>query len=225
MLVSVAVILVIIVDGLVCGFLGSNASAVNLSGTVYVDANISMSQLMGESCYPYTWTVEAVVPVDFYNKLLSFANQESPLINSNINLCLAAVDLCELSQAAGGNCDLSTIYVTDPTAIPDGVSIVGYVLGVNVTLNNRLPVQIASVNATSNDVQLPVNFEKTSCSTNCRLSANVTLGPMSEPTKINLAIRIETPLNWFMWGNFGMIQKTIVTSLEFTPSTMTVQAS
>jgi hypothetical protein len=220
----VIVVLVVVLAGLAYGFLESNASAVSLSGTVYVDANISMSQLMGGSCYPNTWTVEAILPFDFYNKLLSLGNEERPLITSQVSLCLTAVALCQYNQQTWGEpCDLSTIYVTDTTAIPYSVTMVGYVLGVNVSLNNRLPAQIDSVTASSNGERLPTNLEQTSCNAHCTIDANVTLGPVSGLTKVNLTVNAKMPLNWFMWGNFGMVQRTIVVSFEFDPSSMTVQ--
>lgn len=217
----IVVFVIVVLAGFAYGLIEQNAKVTSANGTVYVDAKISMSRFTGQGCEPLTYSVEDVLTIDLYDKLVNLTKQESLLISQETVDCVVAARLCYTEY--GQSCDLSGIYPVDLTATPDGISVLGYVLGVNLALDNKLPAQIENVNATSNGKQLPTNSVKSSCNAHCSLDVNITLGPVAGPTEVTLTIDTKMPLNWFMWGNFGMIQKTIVVSFEFVASSMTVQ--
>jgi hypothetical protein len=130
--------------------------------------------------------------------------------------------ICYLAQQAGETCNLS--YPTPlPHPVPSGFKLLGYVLDVNVKFNNNIPISIESVSAASDGNGLPINYAKSNCPVHCSFDVNVTLNPVTAPTHVTLAIDARLPVMWFMWGDFGMIHKTIVVSLTFVPSDMSVQ--
>jgi hypothetical protein len=216
-LVPATLIVIVVVAGFGYGLLVP--AAVKVNGAAYADADITWFNWSGGSCSPVIWDTEEFFPSNIYNQTAQTAliNYFHPLVQ---NLTEFATTCAGLVAAGGGSFSYPAPL---PRPIPSGFKLLGYVLDVNVNFNNNVPISIENVSAISNGNGLPTNFVKSNCGVHCSYDVNVTLSPVTEPTYVTMTISATAPLMWFTWGNLGMIQKMIVVSFEFVPSSMSVQ--
>ena len=213
----------ILVSGVAYGYAASNISVVSAKGTVYVHSRITFSAFSGSSCYPAEWPEEAVISIPLYESLVKLSASELNITHYLTSSCLVGYAFCLSEQSFGVQCDLSSAYPpADSTPIPVGLNVLGYVADITIGLNNRLPIQVLSVNSTSVE-PTQASFVAFACKASCSISTNVTLIDTMHPVNVTLTIDASTPVTWFEWGNVGMTQKTMTVSFEFDPTNLTIE--
>lgn len=188
------------------------------------------------------WLCKLIVSeVNHYNYYLSLSNEgvDVSIILSELEylLSLNGPALCSMITRYGGSCSqgFPPLLPIFSVSIPLSVTDVGYVVSARVALSNQLPLTIERIAANeSNGRSLNVRFNETSCAKDCSFPITLASGhyysasaiQSTGPIRIVLSMSVESAEIWgcpYWWIRIGIIQKTIVATLEIIPSNSTMR--
>jgi hypothetical protein len=209
------------------------------TGNVSLQVQIEYAQFNSGSCTYEQYYSSALFSPEQFKTASSLLNSipggVSNTISEASNACSAAVLLCIQIQNEGGECNVQDVYNYNSLNAPKGpiplsISVTGYLVGVHLSLDNQLPIQILGASGQLEGQKFDVRFGTTFCSTRCSLNTTVALpgpsfpaGPSETPLKPTLSVDIGVPEQWgfppSLWIRYGTARSTMNVTLEITPTT------
>ena len=134
----------IVCSGFVTTLLENFANVIETTGTVMLSAQVRFATFNGASCTPEYTSQYSTLSKDTFVAMSNFITDKktAALTEELATTCSAANLACLAFRQVGGTCDLS---YPSPGRLPLSIYLVGYVVYVHLTLNNRLPLEIVSV--------------------------------------------------------------------------------
>ena len=186
------------------------------SGSVYPKILLDSAFFDGSSCQPDYQQQTVVITLQELNALTQQESNAFARIQSQVEpysnitevgyLCMGEVDGCltatGLAVTVGEPpvCFASEVMAKFAQNSPFiHMTIVGYVVSVQLSLNNQLPMNVTNVRGTAENHQAATSFHEIHCAPQCTFNVNLTfprLGSSASSTTITVYIDTEDPIGW-----------------------------
>ena len=193
----------------------SDASAVAVdiqSSSLYLTVRLELANFE-YSCVPDYKQQTVVVTQQEFNTLAKF---EREFGQSNVT---QLEGLCVWLTALGG-----PPFAPLPHSAIVNIMVVGYVVGLHLSLNNQLPMKVTNVRGATTNNQTGSTFHEIYCAPRCSFDGNVSVpisGTSTSPITAVVLVDTEVPVGWGIppfWFQFIWIPKTYQTSVSIAVS-------
>ena len=217
---------------------GSVVAVDSQSSSVYPIVLLNLAYFDGSSCEPNYQQRTVVMTQQEFNALTqqmfnAFSKVDSSVPEPHTNItevgysCYAQVDgyltayslsLLEGEPQVFHVSDVMAKYAQNSPFIH--MMVVGYVVSMRLSLNNRLPMKITDVTGTAENLQAATSFQEIYCAPACTFNANLTfpnLGASASSTNVTVRIDTEIPVGWGLppvWSEILWLPITYQTSVS-----------